>query len=388
MVLERIDAVVRERALLFGSLPPHGRDIDLLVTPGDAIAVTSRLRDEGFISSDGLWVLFAGCAVSAVEVVTPSAFALPGNELRALFAEGVPIGTLNSVVEPAPHHALLILSRRLARERGALAAKHRARIDRALASNPMAWETARERAELWDAQAALERLRMNYDEGEDGRRPGRRAARPRRTRAIAFSGIEGSGKSSQAKLLCSTLERLGHDAVVIETPLLKQPRSNANRRGLTLQTAFGGAYALWRPIQRHIGRGTILVYDGYALDLAVSLLSGPTVPRRAMAVALLRILSPRPLRAYLLDLTAEVAARQAAGATGTELAHQRNVYDVHATAFRTRRLGADRGHEELCEEIAADVWLALNRRTLLRSAARRLKRAATAARRRLQRRPH
>src|SRR6185295_14636664 len=98
------------------------------------------------------------------------------------------------LVRPAPHHALLILARL------GMTKKRLGRLERALAEDPDALEKARLLAADW--RVDLRRLRI------------RLISRPRRRRrvVIALSGIDGSGKSSQANAAEDALDRLGYTA--------------------------------------------------------------------------------------------------------------------------------------------------------------------------------
>ena len=215
-VLQRLENVARDRILIFGSLPPQGRDIDLLVQASDERACANELAAAGFARGANHWVLFTDCSARVVELVPATDWGLAPSERAALFSEAAPLNGFVKVVEPSPHHALLILARKLAGQRGPLAPKHRSRIDRALATNGSAWDLAASNAKRWDAEAALARLRMRYEGSAGSRRSF--AKRPRRSRVIALSGIDGAGKSSQAKFLQQTLDRLGYHAVVEWSP--------------------------------------------------------------------------------------------------------------------------------------------------------------------------
>jgi hypothetical protein len=368
-LLRTIDAVVRHRALVFGSLPPGGRDLDLLVLPDDAAAIASRLRDDGFKAWGRGWVSFRGCSASVVELIPAGSLRLPQAELDALFAEGTTFARVTNIVEPASHHTLLILACKLARERASLLPKHRARIDRALARDPAAWERARSRAELWRGGSALTRLRSLYDaEGQPRSRRRLHLRRRRRTRVIALSGVDADRTRSHAELLRETLHRLGFESAVVRPdPLRVKSRgwvgSRAASRARAPVLAVALALSLWRPIWRQLGRGRVLVYERSALDFAVSLSgAGLKAAKPPLAARVLRVLSPTALRLYLFD---------AADADDGEVPDSRaQAYRAVATAFGALRLEAGRPRDELCEEIAEDAWRALTRRTPLVSAVR------------------
>ena len=58
---------------------------------------------------------FAQCTAEPVDVVPAGEWGLPPAEEEALFAEARTLEGLERLARPAPHHALLILARRLAR---------------------------------------------------------------------------------------------------------------------------------------------------------------------------------------------------------------------------------------------------------------------------------
>jgi thymidylate kinase len=265
---ELIDGALDGRALVYGSLPPAGRDLDLLVREPQRGQVEERLLTAGFAQRGALLARFASCSVEVVELCDPARWSLAEQELDELFAQAQPIGALRWLVRPSPHHSLLILARRLVGERGVLGEKLRARAAQAIAEDPLAWQRARDRAQGWGASRALDALERAY--ATDSRAPSalctqarrelERAARDRRPRTarlgsagppraeprqaapgrwrraarltpaeirhaarrrlgtvISFSGLDGSGKSSQAAALRDALERLGCEAVVVRT---------------------------------------------------------------------------------------------------------------------------------------------------------------------------
>ncbi len=226
--------------LVFGSLPPDGRDLDLLVRRAEEPAVTGWLLAHGFVQRGVEFVAFGGCTAVAVDVVPADGWRLRADELGRVFDEAVPLPGAPGFLHPAPHHVLLIAARIQARSRGPLKASRRERIGRAVGADPRAWSTARERAPLWGSEAALSLLQaIVEDRPSTGlraraaselmardpalRRPSvllRRVtrARPGRRVVVALSGIDGAGKSTQAEHLRCALERLGIEAAVLWPP--------------------------------------------------------------------------------------------------------------------------------------------------------------------------
>ena len=248
IAVDRVEAA-GERVLVFGSLPPRGRDLDLLVRSASYGSVAAALRDGGFQQRGRHFARFDGCSVETVELVAAERWGLPDEELAALFAEARPLPGLHRLVAPAAHHQLLILARRFARD-GRLDAKRRGRVAAAVAEDPDAWRRAGQRAAAWGATRAVAIAEAAYaGRGpaptrstradalaeqliRAGRGP-RSAARlrawrtvlgsRRRGAVIAMSGLDGSGKTSQSVALCNALNRLGFEPVTEWTRLAANP---------------------------------------------------------------------------------------------------------------------------------------------------------------------
>jgi len=406
-LVDSVDASVAAAVLVFGSLPPEGRDLDLLVRPAEQEAIAARLEREGFASRGEQWVRFRGCAAESVDLVPAASWALPPAELEALFLAAKPIDGSMHLLRPAPEHALLVFAKRLGRRPRGLDEKWRAHIARALAEEPDAWRLARGRAPSWGLQAAIARLEAAYRAGP--RTPSRRGLvrRPRRGSVISLSGLDGAGKSSQAAALRDTLDQLGFDAVVEWIPLgsnpslqlLSRPAKRVLRRlplgevarksaagdslfadpGATARpggaagrlvlhlwattVALTSAAAQRRASGRHLRRGRIVIFDRYTLDSAVRLrfLYGERAAFHLQSWLIWR-LSPQPLRSYLLDVSPETAlARKQDLWTLDQLRRQAELYREEQQRFAVRRLDGERPRDELCAEIAADVWQALGR---------------------------
>jgi hypothetical protein len=348
-LLRMLDRVVERRAVVFGSLPPGGRDLDLVLIPGDGERVRSALRAQRFEEWQGHWISFADCAVAVVELIPAAKLRLPDDELDAFLAEAVPLAGLSRVAEPAPHHSLLILARRLARAR-ALPSKQRARIDRLLALDPQAWQRARERAEVWSAVRKLARLESLHRR-PSGSRPSWLPSprRPRRTRVIAISGVDRKQTAFHAEALRDALYRLGYD------PSIDSLLSAADRESRAL-------LLLWRPVWRRLGHGGVVIAVGHTLDpLALGTVDQDAV-RLTRRLRRLRLLAPRPLRAYFLDGPANTSESQRAAA-----------YRPAALPPFVRRLDGELPPDQLCEEIAVDAWHALRRRSRLGTVLRALR---------------
>ena len=405
-----VDAAVGERVVVLGSPPPEGRDVDLLVSPQAERALAHALATAGFAQHGGEWIRFSGCSVEGLDLVPVGSLGLPDPEREALFAEARPLEGHRHLVLPAPHHVLLLLARRY-RDSAAppLAAKKRRRVERALEEDPGAWDRARERAESWGLVAALERLGRKCREPEPDARPepsgpGSKARDLRwRLRTlrwsplIAFSGLDGSGKTSQAEALKLNLERLGFEVELEWTRLewttlwegggtldqISRPVKRALRlltrapvdaprsagygerpadaaselrersalmsHGWVFIVAMAHAAAQRRAVQRHLRRGKVVICDRYGAS-----------HRFRRQIRLLELLTPRPLRSYLVDAPAPLALERKPEQFGLEeLERQAELYRQEAVSLGARRVDGARPKETLCEEIGYDAWSAL-----------------------------
>ncbi len=398
---ELVDGALAEPVLVFGSPPPEGRDLDLLARPAAHRAVEARLAQEGFLHRDGEWVSFAGGAARAVDLVPVADWNLPERELEDLFAAALPIPGFTHLVAPAPEHQLLILATRV--QAGAsLSAKRRRRAEAALAADPAAWRRAAEREPAWGD--GLARLAATLQDRRPDSRPlasaRLRAWRLRHRRVIALSGVDGSGKSSQARALAELLAALGHEAEVVWTPLasdawiarLARPvkrllgvlpalrgrqepaadaggivpnpgsrlreRSRAVNASWAMLVAVANAWAHARLTLRVAGAGRVVVFDRYVLDSLVRLrfLYGDA-SRFRLQRAIVRRLSPAPALAVFLDVPAEVSlARKDDRWSPAELARQVQLYREEHQHLDVVRLDGTRAHDELREELAELVW--------------------------------
>lgn len=228
------------RLLVFGSLPPDGRDLDVLVRDEDLPALAAGLAAADFEAKGVEWARFRAGGVEALELVPGSSWWLGPGEVERLLGDSIALPGRRRLTRPAPADELLILARRLGPGATRLAPKHRARIDAALAADPSAWDVAARRAPLWAARGALAALRRLHRADMPATPPARLAARREMLRArgvgparstlssaravlvprsprgaiVALSGMDGAGKSTQAEALAATLRELGHDSIV------------------------------------------------------------------------------------------------------------------------------------------------------------------------------
>ena len=427
---QAIDGLLTARALVFGSPPPAGRDLDLLVQPVEERALREWLEQEGFLERGGEWVRFRSCTAESLDVVPVRAWGLPDESVAELFAEAVPVPGFRQLARPAPRHLLLALARRLVEGDGRLSPKHRARIENALAEDRAAWRGASAAAPAWKAERALRALQRAYGSGGRVSRAdraaalaewpyaaGRSRARARvrawlaagredspRGHLVTFSGLDGAGKSSQAEALRQTLEQLGWEVTmqwvrlewttlwenrwlgILGWPartalglITKLRRSSDGGGSATLTptevrqrsgfvanvwvtvVALAHGSAQRRETRPHLRPGTIVICDRYTLDAAAHLRFryGESRPFR-FQIGLMRRLSPAPLRAYFVDVPAETAhSRKAEQYSLDDLGRQARLYREEAPRLGVRRVDGEGPREELCAEIAEEVWRAL-----------------------------
>jgi thymidylate kinase len=398
-VADTIEAAAGGRVIVLGSLPPSGRDLDIVARPRERERIESALAAAGLVRKGTDFALFRDRSAYGVELFPAEQFA-PSAALDELFTQALALGGSRCLARPAPAHALIILAKLIVDE-GRLAPKRYARLQRILAEDPDAWLRAREAAPSWQATRALSLL-----ERAAAGRPlalaervraggGRVLALPRRRLLVGLSGIDGSGKSSQASWLADSLTALGVDVEVVWNDLLGSralnllaapPKAllrlagNRNERlasyeesspssGVAVASSVRG---IWSTVvtfansleQRVLASGPVMrdrvvVFDRSPLDLAVRMQvlyrSNVQMQRR-----LVRVAAPRPDLAFLLDIPPEVSlARKDDIWSPSQLVEQATLYHELAPSFGVRRLDGQRPPEEIAAEIAREAWLTL-----------------------------
>lgn len=387
------------------------------------MALGAELDRRGFLSRGRGWVGFEGCQVHPIEIFTPEDWHLDSEESSSLLEDAEPFLGYDNLRLPAPHHGLLILALRTAWG-GRLQDRHRARIRDALRKDPKAWHTAIEHEPAWPVPGAVAALRAAYE--QDG--PGSSSDAPaddehlglaKRTRravrkptVIALSGLDGSGKTTQAHALRDALDKLGFDSQVVWVGidwttliesralyLVARPikallrvavgRPKPGSRDVAGETAQGGESvdparqlrerspaltSVWtlvialnhvlsqrRAVASAARRGHIVICDRYSLDAVTRLryIYGRNRRLRA-ATSLIDRLTHTPVRAYFIEVPPEVAlARKQDVFSVSELHIQAELYKDLYPRLHVARLSGVLSPEELCEFIARDVWMAL-----------------------------
>ncbi|HVS28204.1 MAG TPA: hypothetical protein VHE14_01545 [Solirubrobacteraceae bacterium] len=397
-----INAAASNRVLVVGSLPPAGRDYDLLVREVDRAAIAAALRACGFESMQPGWVRFKQDGPQIVELMTPADWGLPDHEAEAVFAQARSLDGHAHLCVPAPAHELLILARKLPRTPGLVEPKHRRRVQDALARAPDAWVQARTRARDWSVETRLRRLQARCARPARAGWPPRYLRRPRRGAVVALSGLDGVGKSTQAETLRASLTKLGYEAAVVWVPIGNSPSlrrfagtakrslarlpvgplAHADRetveRRLLSQTGdgvlVGGgwrrvAVSLWSTVltlanalsYRRSARGTrtrgrIVIFDRYVLDTVVALrFAYAPEGRLPLQEALVRLLAPAPRCAFLLDAAPETAHARKPDWSLAQTRMRAELYRRASRSLGVRRLDAERAADELAAQIAREV---------------------------------
>lgn len=424
-IADDVDAVVEGRVLVHGSLPPGGRDLDVLARPPETEALHRRLTELGFVAKGNQLARFRDCSVDLVDLAPSSYWQLPESEIASVFDDALPIEGYLHLVRPSAHHMLLILTRRLVEGKGFVDEKRRAYIDRALNDDPRAWEGAASRASVWGAATGLTMLRRMYDDDERlgfvdrarvaaerlesigvPRLAARKAAvseiRPRlkRTKIISLSGMDGSGKSTQAEHLAATLRDLGYDARAqwsklgetpwiwrIARPAKKVMLLVARNKATTLPPPSPDRYGpdagtelrqkspaltkLWATVvafsnvltHRRVARGSaeIVVCDRYVLDSIVNLrVRYGTDQRFVVQSRLIRMASPKPVKSFLLRVPAEIAHDRRSDEHALEELQQLGaLYDGEVERHDAHIIDASGTIQEICAAVAQTTWLTL-----------------------------
>ncbi len=440
-VVSAIDEVLDSTVIVTGALPPEGRDLDLLVSDEQARRLPEILTAEGFLArgrkvaprrlANQQWARIEGSSALAVDLNPISRWQLPRQEQEALAAEAVPIVGLEHFARPSAHHVILIMARRLGA--GTLSARRLQKLRTAVEQDPQAWQRAGQRASAWGVAAALPVLHRLSEGGAWPTRSERAravlevtrsaglagtvsktarrlsAATPARPQVVGFSGLDGSGKSSQVRALLSTLEQLdvavvahwkplGHNAS-IRTVRRVVKRSYAAARGWdaeqldrskqpgrslvagTNPALLGGrqnsllthAWATlvclvsaghYRMVAlRYSGSGRLIVFDRFALDTTAQLrfFYGPEHDF-GLQRALIRTICPTPIAAWLLEVPGEVAlARKQEQYDLAQLKEQESLLHEEAERLGVTRLDGTRPMAELSEYIATEVWERMKR---------------------------
>lgn len=414
-----IDAAATGPVLVEGSPPPGGRDLDLLAGPAEHAALSSWLHGAGFIRWGHSWARFGEPGSYGVELSSTERWRTSEDDGSSLFLGAEAIPGYRNLVLPSPAVVLLLAARGNVTRRGALTPKARQRVAGALDRDPDAWELAGKLARPLGMSGALNLLQRAYLAEAPlppaarvaglagvvlgGGPAGARArillgARPRRLRpaVVSFSGLDGSGKSTQVNRLRTELDQLGvastnhwagfKNAALLRDrfPILDRPPSTPRagtepgERDRLMPAALHGSRVgsaawgyvvvlfntahLWRFVLLR-PRGTkLLVFDRFSpdtmvkLDLRFTRMRGIDIKRQRK---LFELISPKPDVGFLVDVSSEVAYGRRQEQTPQELADMAELYQDQVSRFRLHRLDGTRPADELATEIASTVWRGL-----------------------------
>ncbi len=415
-----IDAVVDRPVLVVGSPPPGGRDLDLLADAHEYDAIARWLSAAGFQRWRHSWVRLAKEQIYCVDLSSTERWSSGTFEPSHLRDDAEAVPGYAHLVRPGPVTVLLLNARGTVTRRGRITDKVRRRVSAALEREPAAWALAEERAPAAGMVGALHLLRRAYEAegplptsarvtGLGGvllhAGPARAKAkvladvRPRtwRPAIVSFSGLDGSGKSTQVAELRSALSRLGVPAEAqwagFKTgsrlrgalPLLDRPTaapwrpasSPADRDPLVpaacRDSVLGrhlwssavvtlNAISLWQHVLVP-RRGTkVVIFDRFSPDSAVKL-DMHYVCNRHFAIPRQRRwfarLSPKPDVGFLVSVPSDVAYARRQDQTPEELALMTRLYEDSAARFGLIRLDGTRPVEDLAHQVLASTWQSL-----------------------------
>lgn len=411
-----IDAALTGPVLVVGSLPPGGLDLDLLARPDDYEAIRRWLDQAGFVPWGHTWAQVREPDVYAVELSTTKRWGARLDDIACLFADAEPIPGLRHLVSPGPATALLLAARGTVMRRGGITDKVRRRVSRALTRDPAAWTVAQARAQDLGMVGSLRLLREAYEadapltprariagllgvlrsEGPLGARARNlMTARPSQLRPaiVSFSGLDGSGKSTQADNLQDCLDRLGVGSercwagfkggrkVRTALPLLDRavPAGHSPLDRLVpaalLRSPLGqqvwvfvvvglNTVYLWRFVLRRRRGSKVLIFDRFTPDTMVKLSLHFDRMRRIDSRwqrRLFTLVGPKPDVGFLVDVSSEVAYGRRQEQAPEELEEMAELYQEQVAPFRLHRLDGTEPAEALADQVVVAAWRGLGR---------------------------
>lgn len=403
-----IDRLLVEPAIVFGSLPPEGRDLDLLVSPGEKRRLQKVLTDAGWLQRGRTFARFAGGTAFAVDLVVLGEWSPTPAAITRLQEEAEPLPGYLHICAPAGHHRLLILARRF----GAGMKLDERKLSRIAAFSKEDWSKASAEASIWGLGEALRSLEVALSAAPERGKPLalRSLLHRKRGRLISLSGLDGSGKSTQGEALRAALEALGFEVRIEWTKVARDPVLSAVARpvkavlgrfskggpaareepdegdeernypdgpppppdagkllrqknplltwGWTIVVAWANGRTHRKTVLRHLRAGRVVICDRYVLDSLTHLRYryGPACRFRLQG-AIIHLLSPKPACAFLLDVSPETArARKPEQYTTAELKVLRGLYREEAARLEVVSFDPERPLEELAAEIAITAW--------------------------------
>ncbi len=423
---ELVEDHAGDLAVVYGTPPPQGRDLDVLVRDRTADRLRSALIEHGYDRSGRTWARFADGDVEVVDLTPASSWGLSPTAEEELFARAQLLPGHAVLARPAAAHQVLIEARRLARS-GVLSEKARGRVQHALDEDPAARGEAERMAPEWGVDLALACLwdvlagrsvpparlrdagrqvdRVRGRGSGPAARLGRLVPARRHGRLVALSGLDGSGKSGQAKRLAAGLDTLGYDCVVVWTrlgsgarlrrlgdpvkrfvgKLVRTERTTpatsryaesfgppdpirSSREGSRVVTflwalvvALDHVVEQRRGVRAHLRAGRVVVCDRWTLDSLAHLRYryGASAPL-ALHEWLLRTLAPRPHAAFFLDVPGDVAHRRKPDQYSAEqLQRQAGLYARAAQALGVTVVNGTLPPADIADRIGPEAWRAV-----------------------------
>lgn len=411
---EIVDQAISDRVVVTGSLPPTGHDLDLVARPQQCEEIIAALLRHGYVRAGTRLACFDEGAAEVVDLVDVSRWRLPEGPSRRLFDDAEALLLFRRLCVPAAHHQLLIAARRATRERHPLSSAVATRASAARSALPAAQAISAD----WNARRSLRLLVRSLD----GRRPmawqrwlaladepamtptaSLRRLRPRRRAAVvvAFSGLDGAGKTTQIEALARRLSLIGIPSARVWTRLSFNPRlwqlgrgikallpvqydsgarmadvddSRLNDPGRRLRASSRTVTSIWASIVamenghacggkvREAQRsGRVALADRYHLDSAVHLrYRYGERSHFGLQRLLISVLSPAATVTFYLRMPPEEAVRRKPDQfTVAQLCRQAKLYDAEAAAARAVVVDATQPAPTLSDVIARWTWLAL-----------------------------
>ncbi|WP_372728587.1 dTMP kinase [Nocardioides sp.] len=382
--LEIVEAAADGPVLVAGSLPPQGRDLDLLAPRERLNRLEDALAASGFVEQRGTWARF-----EPLELVDLDPLPDPG-----MLARATPLPGHRHVCVPDPADALRLTARSYARDRR-MTPGRRARADVPAAM----WAEAAARGDASELRLLEQATTTEPPTPDLVRRVRGRVSRMRSAGVITLSGVDGSGKSTQAERLQASLATAGVETVVVwhrlshdgwldrlarpVKRLLRRGRAGESvstgtaqspepvERGGTAANAPRGTRNVWivlvavanalthlRTVRRHTLAGRLVISDRYVLDSIVQLHSDyPAGPGRWLGIWLVRALSPRPRASFLLAVPGEMArARKPWSGPVEQLERHVQDYAVVARRLSVVHVDGTRPLTEIADQIARETW--------------------------------
>jgi len=415
-----IDATINNPVLVVGSPPPGGRDLDLLADAGEYDAIAACLGDAGFLPWRRSWAKFDGGSVYGVDLSSLERWGSGGHESSVLFEDSETITGFSNLVRPAPATVLLLAARGMVSRRGRVTEKVRGRVAEALGRDPEAWTVAEQRARALGMLGALHLLRRACETAQPLAPSARTAGLagvwlhggPLRARArvfaevlprhwrpaiVSFSGLDGSGKSTQVAALRDTLAGLGAPAdlqwagfktgssVRAALPVLDRSLRTRGRgsdpappprardplvpaaclghplgQHLWMFTVVGvNVINLWRHVLTPRRGAKVLIFDRFSPDAAVKLDFHYGCNRQfdiRWQRAVFAVLSPKPDVGFLVAVSSDVAYERRQEQSPEELSVMSRLYDEQVPRFGLVRLDGTEPADQLSQRVVKAAW--------------------------------